>query len=95
MLSVVIFHITRPGDYPDFYVIGGDEVRVFVVDEGAPDDRVYELLQRHDASIIRELIPDGTVIGNMNDERHAAIENRITADLDGRPRFSLISGSSP
>lgn len=87
--AVVIAHIEAGEITPTFHVVGAG-VRVFVVDDNAPQDRVYEMLNREDPSVIRELIPEDAVIGSNRDERHEAISNRVLAELDGRPRLSVV-----
>ena len=86
---VVIVHFERGDVAPSSYHVVGD-CRLFIVDENAPNDRVYECLGRDEASIIRELIPEGAEIGNKEDSRHAAIENAILSAVEGRPRLSVV-----
>jgi hypothetical protein len=90
--SIIIAHIEEGEFTPSYHVIGGDDVALFVVDDNAPNDRVYEVLSRSDKSIVTELIPEGTVIGSMNDERHEAISNAVNALIEDRPRFGIIEG---
>ena len=43
--AMVIVHI-KPDAYPEYLVCGDKRVRLFVVDENAPEDRVYEITTR-------------------------------------------------
>ena len=90
--SIVLIHYEAGETIPNVHIIGGEEVRVFWVDDNAPGDRVFEQTSRADASIFRELIPDGSEIGSAHDQRHAAIENKINALLDGRAPFTVLDG---
>jgi hypothetical protein len=89
---IVIAHIEQGETHPTYHVIGGDEVALFVVDDNAPNDRVYEVLSRSNKAILNVFIPEGTPIGSMNDERHEAISNSINSLIEGRPRFDVIDG---
>lgn len=86
MTASVIVHITEDGGYS--YLVSGD-VRVFVVDERAPSDRVYELTDRCDEDEIVTLLRDDPV-GSKNDSRHAAIEAKILAHVKGRPHLEVV-----
>lgn len=90
----VIVHITDESRCPTDYAIHGD-VRVFVVDENCPHDRVYEMTRREKIERIREIIPEGCEIGSQHDERHTAIEAKIDAYLDGRKHLSVAAAPSP
>lgn len=90
--SIVIAHIEQGEITPTYHVIGGDDIALFVVDENAPNDRVYEVLSRSEKSIVKELIPEGSVIGSMDDERHEAISNVVNALIENKPRFGVIDG---
>jgi hypothetical protein len=72
------------------YIVIGEDVKVFFVDENSPHDRVYEFRSREPIERLSELIPEGSVIGHKNDERHKAILNQIASDLSGKPRFTLV-----
>ena len=86
---VVIVHMTEIGGRPETYHVIGD-ARLFIVDESAPNDRVYEWLQRADPKVYRELIPEGAEIGNCEDGRHAAIKHRILSRIEGHPALSIV-----
>ena len=91
--AVVIAHIEAGEMFPTFHVVGDDRIRLFIVDENTPGDRVYEWLRRSDPAIVRQLIPEGSSIGSSQDDRHAAIENRILSALDARPHLSVVAPS--
>lgn len=58
-VNVVIAHIEKDGNSPAYHVFG-DNVRMFVVDENAPDDRVVEIKSRDTLEKISGIIPDGS-----------------------------------
>lgn len=88
--NVVVVHFDENGSI-DYAVCGGDEkVRLFIVDDRAPNDRVYEWTTRCTAGKIRELIPQGTKRGHKGDTRHAAIKHRIEAMLRGENPLKLV-----
>lgn len=70
-----------------------DLVRVIFVDDRVPEDHVYELTTAGPPEELRELLGDHP-IGSKNDARHAAIENRIIADMTGKPMLSLVKGDA-
>lgn len=88
--AVAVVHIKEDGD-TDYLICGDDKFRLFIVDERAPNDRVYEITLRAAPETIREIIGDSP-IGHRNDERHAAIEARIKEELDGTPRLKVVEG---
>jgi len=68
-INMVVAYIAKNQKIPVYYVFGDDDVRLFVVDENAlDDDRVYEIVDRHKREEIVQLIPNGSEIGNKNDE---------------------------
>lgn len=67
-INMVVAYIKKGDSLPTYHVFGDNDVRMFVVDENAPNDRVYEILRRHKTDEIVRLIPNGSEIGNMNDE---------------------------
>jgi hypothetical protein len=91
--SVVIVRFDEDGEI-DYHVCGDETVRVFIVDESAPHDRVYEWLPRCAADEIRAIIPAGCEIGSNQDDRHHAVETTILAHLDGRPRLRVVDATS-
>lgn len=86
---IVIAHIAEGEISPIYHVIG-EGVRLFVVDDNHPGDRVFEWLSRSPEGVIGELIPEGSLIGNSQDQRHAAVTNSIDALVHDRPRFALV-----
>lgn len=67
--NIVIIYHDGTNDTPLYYVLGKD-VRLFVVDEDAPDDRVYEWIDRDTEEKIKEIIPDGSLVSNKNEENY-------------------------
>lgn len=59
-VNIVVAHIEEGEDVPVH--IYGENVRVFVVDENAPDDRVVEIKPRDTIEKISEIIPDGSEV---------------------------------
>lgn len=92
--AVVAVHFNEDGEI-SYRVVGGDAVRLFIVDDRAPNDRVYEWLPRDPAEALRELIPAGAEIGNSQDARHAAIAHRIMAEQEGRAHLSALPDTLP
>lgn len=90
--SAVVMHIDTDGS-SSLLVCGAEGVRVFVIDERAPNDRVYEITGRDTAEEINKAIGDSP-IGNACDDRHEAIKNSIKAELDGRPKFHVVTPSN-
>lgn len=88
---VVIVHITDESGIPTGYLAHGD-VRLFVVDENVPNDRVYEMTERQTIEEIRAIVPEDAPIGSKHDARHPALEAAILAHVEGRPRFSIVGG---
>jgi len=86
---IVVLHIDESGE--SSFLASGD-VRFFVIDDTAPHDRVYEILDRVGRDEILAMIGDD--IGNQNDERHAAIEAVIAEAFDGKPRLRLVTGDA-
>jgi len=82
--------IVRFDEYGELtYHVYGD-ARLYIVDERAPDDRVYEWLSRATADDIADLIPVGAVIGNSRDERAPVLAHRIRAAIDGKPHLTVV-----
>lgn len=87
--GTVVVHFDEEGEQS--YHVFGSDVRLFIVDERVPNDRVYEVLRREEPATFRDLIPDGAEIGSSQDERHSAIVNRINALRDGKPFLTLAT----
>lgn len=58
--ETVVVHYDERGEVR--YLVNGEAVRLFIVDDRAPDDRVYEVLTRNQEYEIDELIPDNATI---------------------------------
>lgn len=86
--STVIVHFDKDGELD--YHVTGEEVRLFIVDDRVPHDRVYEWTRRCDASDIGAIIGDDASIGHSGDERHAAVTHSILALQEGRPRLAVV-----
>lgn len=87
-MNTVIVHFDTEGDMS--YYVNGEQVRLFIVDERSPHDRVYEWLPRCDVAQIAGVIPDDSVIGSDQDERHAAITHAVEALIAGKPRLEVV-----
>lgn len=64
----VVIHTPQGVDFRS-YVMFGDDVEVYAVDENIPKDRVYRMSPNSLASELDEVIGDGP-IGHAGDERH-------------------------
>ena len=89
MEAAVVVRIDERGEY-SYHVFGGDSIRLFLIDERCPHDRVYEWLSRDSADEFRQLIPEGSEIGSSQDERHEAVANVITSHQEGRPHLRVV-----
>ncbi len=91
---MVVVHFDENGDQS--YLVAGDErVRLYIIDERAPNDRVYEWLPRCDGAAIKALFRDGEPIGSSQDERHNAVAHAINAYAEGRPRLTVVPDPCP
>lgn len=88
MKAMVIVRYDETG-HATFHVCGGENVRLFIVDERAPGDRVYEWLSRCDGDEMREILRDDP-IGSSADERHAAISNVVLSAAAGKPHLEVV-----
>jgi predicted Fe-Mo cluster-binding NifX family protein len=87
--GIVVLRFDEDGEQ-SYHVFGDAGVRLFIVDERSPNDRVYEVLSRDDPATFRDLVPEGAEIGSSQDERHAAIEHRVNALRGGRPFLATV-----
>jgi len=87
--AIAIVHYDEHG-VETFHICGDARFRLFVVDDRAPNDRVYEMTDRCKADDIKKLMRDDP-IGHRNDSRHAAIEARILEAATGAPRLRPVS----
>jgi hypothetical protein len=90
LLALVVVHFDEDGTI-DYHVVGGAAVRMLIIDERAPNDRVYEWLPRAEPAALLKLIGDNPNIGSSADERHVAIAARFNAAQDGNRHLSLVS----
>ena len=88
MKGMVIVRYDEHGE-ATYHVCGGDAVRLFIVDERAPGDRVYEWLSRNDGDHMKQILGDGP-IGSSADDRHAAIANVIRRTMDGKKHLEVV-----
>ncbi|QHJ78230.1 MAG: hypothetical protein [Caudoviricetes sp.] len=73
-VNIVVAHFEEGERDPLFYIYGSN-VRVFIAEDTAPKDMVYEIHERDGLEDISELIPDGTRILHYDgkiDEFHLA-----------------------
>ncbi|MFE8106896.1 hypothetical protein [Sphingomonas melonis] len=92
--GIVVVHFDEDGEQT-YHVFGSEGIRLFIVDERAPNDRVYEVVSREDPATFRDLVPEGAEIGSSQDERHPAIVHRINALRDGKPFLTLATTGAP
>jgi hypothetical protein len=85
--ATVIVRFDEDGEIT--YHVYGD-TRLYIVDERAPDDRVYEWLPRASGEDIADIIPVGENIGNSSDERHPVLAHRIRSARESRPHLSIV-----
>lgn len=88
--NVVIVYYDESGEI-DFHVFG-KSARLFIIDERAPNDRVYEWLPRSSKRLLKRLIPDDCPIGSSADERHEAIAHRVLTRGEGKAHLDLVHG---
>ena len=81
---ICVVHIT--GESNIEYHLSGDVV-FLVIDERAPHDRVYQMVQTPREEIAA-LIGDSP-IGSRHDVRHAAIERRIARSEQGKSHLEI------
>ena len=86
--NIVIVRFDERGEHD--YEVLGDGVCLFIVDERAPNDRVYEWLPRATADEIKAILRDDP-IGSSQDSRHEAIKNTILSAIELRPKFKVIA----
>ncbi len=88
MIGAVVVQYDERGDV-SFHVYGDERVRLFIIDERCKGDRVYEWLNREPPEALKTMIGDSP-IGSSQDDRHAAIENRILKLIDGKPHLEVV-----
>jgi len=83
---VVVVHIAEDGAFR--YLVHG-EARLLIVDERAPHDRVYEIVDRVSGQEISDVLRDNP-IGSSNDDRHEAIAAKVLTFVNGRPHLRVV-----
>lgn len=86
-VPTIAVHILENGDIK--YYVSGEQVRLLLVDERAPIDRVYEYLSRCEPEEISNII-GGSTIGSSQDGRHEAIKHRIENFIEGKSHLSVV-----
>lgn len=67
-------------------VITDEPCEVFTIADHIPNDRVYRLTKIHIVNRIGiDALMRDDVIGHSEDDRHAAISNRVLSTLEGKP----------
>jgi hypothetical protein len=69
---------------------GGAELRMLVVDERCPSDRVYEIVERVPLAGLSALVKPGEPIGSRDDARHAALLAMVEAAREGRTHLEIV-----
>lgn len=88
MSNTVIVRFDEHGEMT--YLVNGEHVRLYIVDERAPGDRVYEWLPRNSDDEIAAVVPVGETIGNSKDERHEVLAHRIRSAQAGVRHLSAV-----
>jgi hypothetical protein len=68
--------------------IDGENVEVYVVDEGCPDDRIYRMTLTPDPAAVEKLLMGN--IGHKDDDRHNALEHKINCFIEGKPHLTIV-----
>ena len=84
---VVVVRTLGGGDVE--YYVSGERVRLLLIDERAPSDRVYEWFPRVKPWDIADLIGDSS-IGSSQDARHPAIKHQVESLLEGKPALLIV-----
>lgn len=89
----VIMHIDDLG-YPTIHA-SGDGVTVLVIDERAPDDRVFRLTARITSDTVTEMVGDSE-IGYRDDERFPGLEAAVRVRHEAqRPKLVAVNTDTP
>jgi hypothetical protein len=91
LLPICVVHVRDDGP-PEFLLTG--DVRFLIVDECAPDDRVYEITLQRPREEIMTLVGDST-IGSCQDARQAAAAQRIMRWFEGRNHIAAVIKEDP
>ena len=90
--AIAIVRFNERGEIT-YHIASDARFRLFIVDERAPHDRVYEWLPRASAEEVGAILGSDP-IGSSQDERHAAIAAKIEASQEGRPHLSVVSAEA-
>lgn len=91
-MDAIIVHFDHHGDIN--YLVNGEAVRLFIVDERAPHDRVFEWLPRNGPGEIIAMLGESE-IGNNQDARHEAVAHFINNALAGKPHLRAVEAAPP
>jgi hypothetical protein len=89
----VVVHFQANGSM-DYLISGDKRFRLFVVDERAPHDRVYEMTKRCSKERVAAVLGNDP-IGHAGDSRNAAIVARIREYVEGTPRLRVVDVPEP
>lgn len=92
-VPTVVLRWPPNGGAPELYVFGNGPVRLLCIDEGAPGDRIFEVLTRFPFEQLAKLVPEGSAIGSSLDPHHRALAARIEAASEGRPHLKAVEGA--
>jgi cellulose synthase/poly-beta-1,6-N-acetylglucosamine synthase-like glycosyltransferase len=67
-----------------FSVASDQEIEVFIVDDNAPNDRVYQMVADHGVELVAAQLR-GDPVGCANDEQFGKL-------APSRPKFTVIDG---
>lgn len=67
---IVIAHYAKGETTPLFHVMGAN-VRMLVIDENVPNDRVYEITSRAHPKVLDELLQETETVGHADDQSAA------------------------
>jgi hypothetical protein len=70
--------------------IFGDGVRMLVIDERSPHDRLFEITHREPLRALDALVPAGSEIGHRDDDRHDAMVERMRSLFEGKPHLTAV-----
>lgn len=79
-----VVHIDADG-HPEYLAFGGGDGRFLIIDERAPNDRVYAITRRLPRGELDRIVAPDAVIGDAGDTRHDALMHRIATAIAGEP----------
>ena len=86
----MVIHYDQDGEVS--YRVCGDSARLFIVDDRAPSDRVYEWLSRDSKSAVSEILGSEESWGSKLDGQHDQLSRRILHAAEG---LSLVKANAP